>query len=107
MFNFEEGKVDFNSVEEVKEFLLGTDDLNVLGALCFTGPDGSVEQEVPISSLIEQVGIDKTAEILFNITKDTEPELLALSREEVEELFLKAERGEELTEDEIKKNQYY
>ena len=103
MFNFEEGRVDFNSVEEVKEFLLGTDDLNVLGALCFTGKDGSVEQEVPISLLIEQIGIDKTAELLFNITKESQPELMAISREEAMELFLKAERGEELTEEEERK----
>lgn len=103
MFNFEEGKVDFNSVEEVKEFLTSTDDLNVLGAICFTGKDGNVEHEVPITLLIEQVGIDKTAELLFNITKESQPELMAISREEATELFLKAERGEELTEEEVRK----
>ena len=103
MFNFEEGKIDFESVEEVKEFLLGTDDLNVLGALCFTNPDGSVQQEVPISVLIEQAGIDKVAEMLFNITKDSKPELVAISREEVVALMEKAERGEELTEEEERK----
>ena len=100
MFNFEEGKVDFKSVEEVKEFLLGTDDLNVLGALCFTNPDGTVQQEVPISVLIEQAGIDKVAEMLFNITKESAPELLAISKEEAIALMEKAERGEELTEEE-------
>lgn len=103
MFNFEEGKVDFESVEEVKEFLLGTDDLNVLGALCFTNPDGTVQQEVPISVLIEQAGIDKVAEMLFNITKESAPELLAISKEEAIALMEKAEREEELTEEEERK----
>lgn len=103
MFNFEEGKVDFESVEEVKEFLLSTDDLNVLGALCFTNPDGTVQQEVPISVLIEQAGIDKVAEMLFNITKESAPELLAISEEEAIALMEKAERGEELTEEEERK----
>jgi hypothetical protein len=103
MFNFEEGKVNFESVEEVKEFLLGTDDLNVLGALCFANPDGTVEQEVPISVLIEQAGIDKVAEMLFEITQEAQPELMAISRDEAFELFEKAERGEELTEEEVRK----
>jgi hypothetical protein len=103
MFNFEEGKIDFESVEEVKEFLLGTDDLNVLGALCFTNPDGTVQQEVPISVLIEQEGVDKVAEMLFNLTKDAQPELMAISRDEAFELFEKVKRGEELTEEEKRK----
>lgn len=103
MFNFEEGKVDFESIEEVKEFLLGTEDLSVLGALCFANPDGTIEQEIPIIDLIEQAGIDKVAEILFNITKDTQPEIMTISKEEIIELCEKSEKGEELTEEETRK----
>ena len=103
MFNFEEGKISFNSVEEVKEFLLSTDDINVLGAICFANPDGDVQQEIPIGDFIEQVGIDKVAEMLFEITQESQPELLAISREEVINLLEKANRGEELTEEETRK----
>lgn len=101
MFNFEEGKVNFNSVEEVKEFLSSTDDLNVLGALCFTDQSGDVEQEIPISLLIEEIGIDNVAELLFKLSEGAE--LMSFSRDEMIELLEKSERGEELTEEEQKK----
>lgn len=101
MFNFEEGKVHFDSVEEVKEFLLSTDDINVLGAICFTGPDGNVEDEIPISVLIEEIGIDKVAEMIFKTIENAK--VVSIDQEEILELMKRYVNDEELTEEEKRK----
>jgi hypothetical protein len=103
MFNFEEGRPNFNSVEEVKEFLTSTDDVNVLGALCFTTPDGEVNKEVPIEQLIEDLGLDEVAKMLYDISSNSK--IVAISRDEGIEILEKVKNGEELTDEEQQK--YY
>ena len=101
MFNFEEGKVNFKSVEEVKEFLLSTENNNVFGAICFANSEGEVEREISVTEFIEHVGIDKVAQMIFDCSNNAV--LVPIERDEIFEILEKAEKGEKLTEEEEKK----
>jgi hypothetical protein len=99
--NFKNGKPNFKSVKEVKEFLMSTDDVNVLGAICFAGSDGSVEHEIPISVLIEDKGIEETAKILFEISKNAE--IVSIEKSEISAIKDKIKNGVKLTKEEERK----
>ena len=101
MFNIEEGKFNFESVEEVKEFLLNTENVNVLGVICLVNEeDPSLKQEISISTLIKEKGIDETAEFLFNMMQHVKPEVTKIPFEKVEEIVNKSLSGAELTSEE-------
>lgn len=76
---------EFNSIEEVKEFIKNASTDNSTGVVAFVDEDGNTEQ-ITINEFVEKVGLDKAAEFFYENKKAM---LLGMNRNEIQEIFKK------------------
>lgn len=78
-------KPEFNSIEEVKEFIKNASADNSVGVVAFVDENGETQQ-ITIKEFVEKVGLDKAAEFFYE-TKQTK--LLGMNKNEIQELINK------------------
>ena len=71
----------FNSIEEVKEFISGTDTTSV-GSIVFSDKEGNFKK-LSMKEFVEHMGLDEAAEFIYKLTQENKISGFEVSRDEI------------------------